>query len=186
MPYWPTWGICGLSSTCRVDPADDQADKPETVSLVQRQRVEVVVGRHQPHHGGTGAARLLDHALEELPADAPAAVVGQHPQTDQLCALAGLPRGHADHSSVRPGREPGHGEHVDPLAQPNLLTTTESFIDHQSGRAKVTRRERPDFRDGGHEHSPSYRLRSLRIRWLANLPGEPITQPPGWVPDPHW
>ena len=32
----------------------------------------------------------------------------------------------------------------------------------------------------------SYRLRSLRIRWLANLPGEPITQPPGWVPDPHW
>ena len=28
--------------------------------------------------------------------------------------------------------------------------------------------------------------RSRRIRWLASLPGEPITQPPGWVPEPHW
>ena len=31
-----------------------------------------------------------------------------------------------------------------------------------------------------------YRSRSRRIRWLASLPGEPITQPPGWVPEPHW
>ncbi len=30
------------------------------------------------------------------------------------------------------------------------------------------------------------RSRSRRIRWLANRPGEPITQPPGWVPEPHW
>ena len=30
------------------------------------------------------------------------------------------------------------------------------------------------------------RARSLRICWLASLPGAPITQPPGWVPEPHW
>ncbi len=29
-------------------------------------------------------------------------------------------------------------------------------------------------------------LLSRRIRWLANRPGEPMTQPPGWVPEPHW
>ncbi len=28
--------------------------------------------------------------------------------------------------------------------------------------------------------------RSLRICWLASLPGAPITQPPGCVPEPHW
>ena len=31
-----------------------------------------------------------------------------------------------------------------------------------------------------------YLPRSRRIRWLASLPGDPITQPPGWVPEPHW
>ncbi len=30
------------------------------------------------------------------------------------------------------------------------------------------------------------RSRSLRIWPAASLPGAPITQPPGWVPDPHW
>ena len=28
--------------------------------------------------------------------------------------------------------------------------------------------------------------RSLTIRCAAILPGAPITQPPGWVPEPHW
>ena len=28
--------------------------------------------------------------------------------------------------------------------------------------------------------------RSFRIWPAASLPGAPITQPPGWVPDPHW
>ena len=30
------------------------------------------------------------------------------------------------------------------------------------------------------------RARSLRIRSAASLPGAPITQPPGCVPEPHW
>ena len=33
---------------------------------------------------------------------------------------------------------------------------------------------------------PPVRARSLRIRPAASLPGAPITQPPGWVPEPHW
>ena len=28
--------------------------------------------------------------------------------------------------------------------------------------------------------------RSRSTRSPASLPGEPMTQPPGWVPDPHW
>jgi hypothetical protein len=28
--------------------------------------------------------------------------------------------------------------------------------------------------------------RSRSTRWLASLPGDPMTQPPGCVPDPHW
>ena len=42
---------------------------------------------------------------------------------------------------------------------------------------------------GGHRRAPSEGQddrRSRRIRSLASLPGEPITQPPGWVPEPHW
>ena len=31
-----------------------------------------------------------------------------------------------------------------------------------------------------------FALTSLRICWLASLPGAPITQQPGWVPEPHW
>ncbi len=31
-----------------------------------------------------------------------------------------------------------------------------------------------------------YFFRSPRICWEANRPGAPMTQPPGWVPDPHW
>ena len=30
------------------------------------------------------------------------------------------------------------------------------------------------------------RPRSLRIRFAASLPGAPMTQPPGCVPEPHW
>jgi hypothetical protein len=30
------------------------------------------------------------------------------------------------------------------------------------------------------------RSRSPRIRWAASLPGAPVTQPPGCVPEPHW
>ena len=30
------------------------------------------------------------------------------------------------------------------------------------------------------------RPRSRSTRWLASRPGEPMTQPPGWVPEPHW
>jgi len=31
-----------------------------------------------------------------------------------------------------------------------------------------------------------WRARSPRIRIAASLPGPPVTQPPGWVPEPHW
>ena len=30
------------------------------------------------------------------------------------------------------------------------------------------------------------RPRSFRMRCAASFPGAPITQPPGWVPEPHW
>lgn len=28
--------------------------------------------------------------------------------------------------------------------------------------------------------------KSRNICFAANLPGPPVTQPPGWVPEPHW
>ena len=42
---------------------------------------------------------------------------------------------------------------------------------------------------GHHPASPGpagQRARSPRICWLARRPGPPVTQPPGWVPEPHW
>src|SRR5262245_39049062 len=47
------------------------------------------------------------------------------------------------------------------------------------------------WRERGSEAALRYararaRDRSLRIRCAASLPGAPMTQPPGCVPEPHW
>ena len=52
-------------------------------------------------------------------------------------------------------------------------------------------RELVDLRDrllGDYEQARdlSQRPRSRSTRWLASRPGDPMTQPPGWVPEPHW
>ncbi len=42
-----------------------------------------------------------------------------------------------------------------------------------------------DHNDAGHEPYSAV-FRSPKICVAASLPGPPMTQPPGWVPEPHW
>ena len=79
-------------------------------------------------------------------------------------------------------RVPRHRESARPPRSPALAP--------DRGRtAPVDRWRRIDGRrilTGRRDTPRQGRARSLRICWLARRPGPPVTQPPGWVPLPHW
>jgi hypothetical protein len=56
----------------------------------------------------------------------------------------------------------------------------------RQGMRRRLRKVRSGAVRGARRRLGQARARSLRIRSAASLPGAPITQPPGCVPDPHW
>ena len=98
-----------------------------------------------------------------------------------VCIVSGVQDGAAEVVPPlgEPLGEPPAGVVPPPSSPPPLLAA-------QPARTSAADGGRGEGGDPSH-HPASYDvLRSLRIRRLANRPGEPITQPPGCVPDPHW
>jgi hypothetical protein len=65
--------------------------------------------------------------------------------------------------------------------------STARFVDAIGALARLRDTLLPDgVEEAGRSRPWAQRPRSRSTRWLASRPGEPITQPPGWVPEPHW
>ena len=82
-------------------------------------------------------------------------------------------------------------EHV--MTQPEFVPSSPARrggtcgIDERSRSAGQARRLSRTVVGGPYIPSATaYRPRSRSTRWLASRPGDPMTQPPGWVPEPHW
>ncbi|MDX6374701.1 MAG: hypothetical protein QOD98_3689 [Nocardioidaceae bacterium] len=64
--------------------------------------------------------------------------------------------------------------------------STARFVEAVGALARLRDTLLPDgAEEAGRSRPGSQRPRSRSTRWLASPPGEPVTQPPGWLPEPH-
>ncbi len=84
---------------------------------------------------------------------------------------------------ARRAAPPAHGD-APPLLRRRQGRRQHRSVPHRDPRAR--RPARPAARGLRAGRDLSQRPRSRSTRWLASRPGDPMTQPPGWVPEPHW